>query len=57
MSINKLTASQDKWLTNGEAYAKTVFLGINGKSSDWYEITDEEINKMFPQEEEEEEEL
>lgn len=57
MSINKLTASRDKWLTNGEAYAKTVFLGVNCNSSDWYEITDEEKNKMFPQEEEEEEEL
>ena len=37
-----LTASDGTMLTNGEVYGKTVYLGINDKPENWYEITEEE---------------
>lgn len=38
----KLTASEGMIYTNGEAYGKTVYLGVNDKPENWYEITEEE---------------
>ena len=34
-------------LTNGEAYGKTIYLGINDKPENWYEITDEEYEEIL----------
>ena len=33
--------------TNGKAYGQTVYLGINDKPENWYEITDEEYKKII----------
>ena len=38
----KLTARDGMWLTDGEIFAKTVYLGVNDKPENWYEITEEE---------------
>lgn len=47
----KLTASDGKWLTDGEAYGKIVYLGVNDKPENWYEITEEEYEKIMRAEE------
>ena len=47
MKRTKLTASDGMWLTNGEAYGKTIYLGVNDKPENWYEITEEEYEKTM----------
>ena len=42
IEITKLTASEGHILTNGEAYGKEIYLGINDKAENWHEITDAE---------------
>ena len=37
-----LHAKEGMIFTNGEAYGKTVDLGVNDKVENWYEITEEE---------------
>lgn len=34
-----LTADEDKYLTNGETYGKTVVLPESASTDEWYEIT------------------
>lgn len=46
IEIVKLTASDGMTLTNGEAYGKEVYLACNDKPENWYEITDEEYEKI-----------
>lgn len=46
IEIVKLTASEGMTLTNGEAYGKEVYLACNDKPDNWYEITDEEYEKI-----------
>lgn len=46
ITIQKLTASEGMTLTNGEAFGKEVYLGCNDKPENWYEITDEEAEKL-----------
>ena len=36
----------DNWLTNGETFSKKVYLGINANKNDWWEITEDEKEKM-----------
>lgn len=40
--MRKLTASEGMVLTNGEAYGKEIYLGINDNPENWHEITDAE---------------
>ena len=47
IELKKITASENMILTNGEAYGKEVYLGVNDKPENWYEITDEEYNKIL----------
>ena len=42
-----LNAKEGMIFTNGEAYGKTVDLGVNDKPENWYEITEEEYNKIM----------
>ena len=42
-----LTASDETMLTNGEVYGKTVYLGINDKPENWYEISEEEYRERM----------
>ena len=39
---NILQADDGKWLTNGDTFGKTVYLGINDSADNWHEITDED---------------
>ena len=41
-----LTADDGMYLTNGETYGKTVVLPETANTNDWYEITEEEYNKL-----------
>ena len=42
----KLIAEEGMTLTNGKAFGKTVYLGCTDSPDNWYEITDEEAEKL-----------
>jgi hypothetical protein len=43
----KLTASEGHILTNGAAYGKVIYLGVNDSPDNWHEITEEEYQKTL----------
>ena len=43
---NVLKADEGMTLTNGEAFGKVVYLGINDSAENWHEITDEDAEEM-----------
>ena len=43
--VTVLKADEGMTLTNGEAFGKVVYLGINDNASNWHEITDEEAEE------------
>ena len=43
---NVLKADEGMTLTNGEAFGKVVYLGINDSAENWHEITDEEAEEL-----------
>lgn len=49
---NVLKANEGMTLTNGEAFGKTIYLGINDDKSNWREITDIEAEELQKVEEE-----
>ena len=42
MTGNILIASDGMYLTNGETYAKRVYLAVKASPDDWWEVTDAE---------------
>jgi hypothetical protein len=46
IELTKLIANEGMTLTNGVAFGKEVFLGTGDKAENWYEITDEEAEKL-----------
>ena len=46
IELTKLTASDDMILTNGEAFGKEIYLGVNDSAENWHEITEEEYNEI-----------
>lgn len=52
--LRKLTASEGHTLTNGEAYGKEIYLGVNDKAENWHEITDAEYEAIREKQEKEE---
>ena len=46
-----LKADEGKMLTNGETFAKVVYLGKNDSSLNWYEITEEEYHQILQEQE------
>lgn len=44
--VTVLKADEGMTLTNGEAFGKVVYLGINDNADNWHEITDEEAEEM-----------
>lgn len=47
-----ITASEGMVLTNGEAYGKDVYLGVNDSPDNWWEITEEEYAEILRTQEE-----
>jgi hypothetical protein len=41
-----LTAKEGMWLTNGDVYGKIVSLPDEADAGIWYEITDEEVERL-----------
>ena len=46
ITLRKLTASEGRVLTNGEAYGKEIYLGVNDSAENWHEITDAEYAEI-----------
>lgn len=44
--VTVLKAEEGYTLTNGEAFGKVIYLGINDSVDNWYEITDEEAKEL-----------
>ena len=53
IELIKITAAEGKVLTNGEAYSKEIYLGINDSVDNWHEITDAEYEEIIKKQEEE----
>ena len=47
--VTVLKADEGMTLTNGEAFGKVVYLGINDSADNWHEITDEEAERLQEQ--------
>ena len=52
IELIKITASEGMMLTNGEAYSKEIYLGINDSAENWHEITDAEYEEIIKAQEE-----
>ena len=48
-----IIAKEGMWLTNGETFSKSVYLGKNDSVTNWYEITDSEYKEILRKQEEE----
>ena len=46
IEIKKLVASDGMTLTNGQAYGKIIYLGVNDREENWREITNAEYEKI-----------
>lgn len=51
IELRKLTAAEGMTLTNGEAYGKEIYLGVNDSPDNWHEITDAEYEKIVAEKE------
>lgn len=47
IEITKLTASDGFVLTNGEAYGREIYLGVNDSPENWHEITEESYDAIM----------
>ena len=50
VELIKLEASDGHTLTNGEAYGKVIYLGVNDSEDNWHEIPDSEVPREEPPE-------
>lgn len=51
IELKKLIASEGMVLTNGEVYSKEIYLGCNDSTFNWWEITEEEYEKILQEKE------
>ena len=54
IELRKLTASEGMVLTNGQSFSSVggdVYLGCNSSPDEWWEITEEEYNKLVAEQE------
>lgn len=51
IELIKITATEGKVLTNGEAYSKEIYLGINDSIDNWHEITEAEYEEIIKKQE------
>lgn len=47
IELIKVTATEGMVLTNGEAYSKEIYLGVNDSIDNWHEITDGEYEEIL----------
>ena len=52
IELTKLTADTGMVLTNGEAFGKEIYLGVNDSAENWREITDAEYENYIAEQEE-----
>ena len=52
IKLIKLTASEGMTLTNGQAFGKEIYLGVNDTPENWREITDAEAEEILEKESE-----
>ncbi len=53
IELTKVTATEGKVLTNGDAYSKEIYLGINDSIDNWYEISEAEYEEILKKQEKE----
>lgn len=46
ITLIKIKASEGMILTNGDVYGREIFLGKGDSPDNWYEITDNEYEKI-----------
>jgi hypothetical protein len=51
IELRKLIASEKMILTNGEAYGKEIYLGINDSPENWREIAESEYENFLKEQE------
>lgn len=47
IEVTKITATEGMVLTNGTAYSKEIYLGVNDSIENWHEITEEEYSEIL----------
>lgn len=57
IELRKLEAASGMVLTNGEAYGKEIYLGVNDNPNNWHEITDAEYETILAEQEDVEKEV
>lgn len=50
-NLRKIMANVGMVLTNGEAFGKEIYLGVNDSAENWREITDAEYEKILSEQE------
>lgn len=55
--LTKIEADEGMYLTNGETYGKTIYLGKNDSAENWTEITEAEYEQLMAEKEEAENEV
>lgn len=50
-NLRKIMANVGMVLTNGEAFGKEIYLGVNDNENNWREITDAEYEKILSEQE------
>ena len=50
-NLRKIMANVGMVLTNGEAFGKEIYLGVNDNENNWREITDAEYEKILAEQE------
>lgn len=50
--LTKIEADEGMYLTNGETYGKTIYLGKNDSAENWTEITEAEYEQLMAEKEE-----
>lgn len=53
IELRKMIASKYMILTNGKAYGKEIYLGVNDSPNNWWEITEEEYEEILEEQEKE----
>ena len=53
IKLTEITASEGMTLTDGDAFGKKIYLGVNDSPENWHESSDEEAERIQKEREEE----